>query len=249
MDLHEVFATWRAKHARPGWTPVCRFDGALDGGQFGGSPRIPPGETWPMCGVCKAPLQLFVQLPTARVPRRIQGDGGWLQVFECTVDGCPSWEPFGGANLVRLIPGAAPITPHPGGEPFPTRAITGWTELVEYPHNEDHEELGLTYKHDHPRDKTTATCPALGLVGFDIPYQSSDQIAVPARGDKLGGWPWWHMSAEYPSCPRCAGRMAYLLQLDSEDHLPYNFGDGGTAHVTQCPSHPEVLAYGWERND
>jgi hypothetical protein len=39
--------------------------------------------------------------------------------------------------------------------------------------------------------------------------------------------------------------MRLLLQIDSEDHLPVSFGDGGCAHLTYCPKHPKVMAFGW----
>ncbi|WP_299176531.1 hypothetical protein [uncultured Neptuniibacter sp.] len=35
--------------------------------------------------------------------------------------------------------------------------------------------------------------------------------------------------------------MDLLFQIDSEDNLPYMFGDAGSAHITQCPNHPETL--------
>jgi uncharacterized protein YwqG len=39
--------------------------------------------------------------------------------------------------------------------------------------------------------------------------------------------------------------MEYVFQIDSEDNLPLMWGDMGTAHVTRCPTHREVLALGW----
>jgi hypothetical protein len=39
--------------------------------------------------------------------------------------------------------------------------------------------------------------------------------------------------------------MRHVFQLDSEDHLPFLFGDAGTGHLTQCPQHHEVVAFGW----
>ena len=36
-----------------------------------------------------------------------------------------------------------------------------------------------------------------------------------------------------------------IFQLDSEDHVPFMFGDVGTGHITQCPEHLEVVAFGW----
>lgn len=72
------------------------------------------------------------------------------------------------------------------------------------------------------------------------------QEAVPnATGDKLGGWPAWVQGVEYPDCPRCGARMALLFQLDSEENVPWMFGDVGCGHVTRCPAHPDEVAFGW----
>jgi uncharacterized protein YwqG len=39
--------------------------------------------------------------------------------------------------------------------------------------------------------------------------------------------------------------MRMVFQLDSEKSLPFMFGDAGIGHVTQCPDHLEVVAFGW----
>jgi hypothetical protein len=39
--------------------------------------------------------------------------------------------------------------------------------------------------------------------------------------------------------------MGHVFQVDSEDHVPFMFGDAGCGHVTQCPDHKEVVAFGW----
>jgi hypothetical protein len=64
-------------------------------------------------------------------------------------------------------------------------------------------------------------------------------------GDKLASWPAWIQNVEYPNCPRCARRMAHLFQVDSEHNVPFMFGDAGCGHITQCPEHKEVVAFGW----
>ncbi len=73
----------------------------------------------------------------------------------------------------------------------------------------------------------------------------AETVATAASGDKLAGWPVWVQGMEHPSCPRCGRRMWLVFQLDSEDHLPFMFGDMGTGHLTQCPEHLEVVAFGW----
>ncbi len=36
-----------------------------------------------------------------------------------------------------------------------------------------------------------------------------------------------------------------LFQMNSEQTLPWMFGDVGIGHVTQCPTHPTEVAFGW----
>jgi uncharacterized protein YwqG len=92
---------------------------------------------------------------------------------------------------------------------------------------------------------------SLSAFGLDLEAQDDDgrelaeTISAAAAGDKLGGWPHWIQGVEYPSCPRCAARMALVFQLDSNDNLDFMFGDAGVAHVTQCPQHPDVVALAW----
>ena len=73
----------------------------------------------------------------------------------------------------------------------------------------------------------------------------AEEIASSEPGDKLAGWPAWVQGVEYPNCPRCGRRMAHVFQVDSEDHVPFMFGDAGCGHITQCPEHKEVVAFGW----
>jgi uncharacterized protein YwqG len=67
----------------------------------------------------------------------------------------------------------------------------------------------------------------------------------PVEKDKLLGWPYWVQSLEYPECPDCGKEMSLVFQIDSEDNLPYMFGDCGCGHITQCKDHPERLAFAW----
>jgi uncharacterized protein YwqG len=66
-----------------------------------------------------------------------------------------------------------------------------------------------------------------------------------ALGDKLGGWPFWVQEVSYPACTQCATPMTLVFQLASEDNLPFMWGDGGTAHITQCPYHQAQLTFDW----
>ncbi len=62
-------------------------------------------------------------------------------------------------------------------------------------------------------------------------------------GGKLGGWPYWVQREEYPKCEICGKRMRLVFSLDSCDNLPHRWGDNEVAHLPQCVTHKEVLAY------
>lgn len=196
-------------------------------------------------------MQFFLQLPLESLPAGagVRGEG-MLQLFCCSLDdgSCETWSPFSGTQLVRLITGAAAPAPHPRGlTPFPVRSVKGWNELVDYPHPEEHRGLGLVYDYDFAKKRVSAACAELGIALRDLDIESNvaETIAAAEMGDKLGGWPAWIQSAEYPACPECSRTMELVFQVDSEDNIPHMFGDAGCGHITQCPDHPQVLAFGW----
>jgi uncharacterized protein YwqG len=67
----------------------------------------------------------------------------------------------------------------------------------------------------------------------------------PKENDKLWGYPFWIQGEEYPACPDCGAKMRLVFQIDSDDHLPYAFGDAGCGHLTQCAKHRDRLAFAW----
>ncbi|MFK8017506.1 MAG: DUF1963 domain-containing protein [Gammaproteobacteria bacterium] len=202
--------------------------------KFSGSACIPVGEGWPECPNCENPMQLFLQLDGADLPQERSGSfgGGMLQMFYCTnseplceVD-CEAFFPFSRSSLVRVIDKTgADIQPSPVVDPFPAVSIVGWERFDDYPNWEE-----------------------LRAQGLELPDEQSDELAeagFPRAGEKLFGWPAWIQGVEYPECPDCGARMNLLFQIDSENNLPYMFGDVGCGHITQCPTHPEQLAFGW----
>jgi len=58
---------------------------------------------------------------------------------------------------------------------------------------------------------------------LDDGCELAEAISTAAAGDELGGWPRWSQGVEYPSCPRCAARMALVFHLDSEDNFPRRY--------------------------
>ena len=196
-------------------------------------------------------MQFFLQLPLEGLPAGSKvGGEGMLQLFYCSVDDgtCETWSPFSGTHLVRLLTGAATLAQHPAGlAPLPMRSVESWNELLDYPHPEEHEELGLTYDYDFTKKRVSVSCAEFGIALRDLDFAMdvAETISNAEVGDKLSGWPAWIQSAEYPACPECSRAMELVFQVDSEDNIPHMFGDVGCGHITQCADHPHMLAFGW----
>jgi hypothetical protein len=176
-----------------------------------------------------------------------------LQLFYCCRGECQGfggWEPFADdLSRVRVV--------HPKGRAlksdipdqrgyFPAKRITGWARFTDLPQPPEHEELGLSYTYNFKARTVKLECAEFGLVFEEIgDGYLAETIAKSELGDKLAGWPAWMQNAEYPSCPRCGQRMVYVFQLDSEDGVPFMYGDAGCGHITQCPQHKDAVAFGW----
>lgn len=247
---------WLERQWRAAWRPVIEKD-VPGRSQIGGPPLLRHGEEWPICARCGKGRELFLQLDSRDLPHGAQWMGsGVLQVFYCTrcdaeLEG---WAPFSQAHVVRLVPSddLVPASPGPWGT-LPPAAIAGWETFDDLPDPAEHDELGLNLDYDFQRKTIAVHCPSIGvrIDGLDLEAHDDDgrelaeAISAAAAGDKLGGWPHWVQGVEYPNCPRCAARMAPVFQLDSNYNLDFMFGDGGVAHVTQCPQHPDVVAFAW----
>jgi uncharacterized protein YwqG len=258
MQKDEIIKTlgpWLARNRRPAWKPVVEpGDGPPTAAKFCGTPWTGPDAPWPDCGHCRQPLQPFLQLDLADLPAELgQPFGtGLLQLFYCVRGECQGyggWEPFADdLSRVRIVhpTGGGGEPPVPTDPAFPAKRIVGWTPFADLPGPQEHDEIGLTYTYDFGHGTLRLECPE---VGFDVTNPMSacpaEEIATATHGDKLGGWPAWVQGVEYPSCPRCGKRMALVFQVDSEDNVPFMFGDVGCGHVTQCPEHKEVVAFGW----
>jgi len=259
MRTEEIVRTlepWRARHRRPAWTPVVEAgDGPATGSKFCGTPWVGTDTPWPDCGHCRKPLRLFLQLDLGDLPAELGRPfgTGLLQLFYCTRDECQGyggWEPFADdLSRVRVVQpsGRGVEAAAPRQDPaFPAKRIVGWERFIDLPKPSEHEELGLTYTYDHGAGTVRLGCGELGLVFENVrdPHLA-ETIANSELGDKLAGWPAWVQNVEYPDCPRCGRRMVHVFQVDSEDNVPFMFGDSGCGHVTQCPDHKEVVAFGW----
>jgi hypothetical protein len=217
------------------WFPVVEpLEDDAAASKFGGVPLTPAGSAWPACGNCHQPLALFVQVDSGHLPPeagRPFGDGV-LQVFYCLskhpcceVD-AQAYFPFSPATLVRVL-GDDVVASGPASAakpPFYTGRITSWRRAEDYPNDEEQGALGITL-------------PEAILTSVADVY--------PRAGAKLGGWPAWVQGIEYPTCRTCSQPMSYVLQIDSDDHIPYMFGDAGCGHVFRCDRHPGEMTFGW----
>lgn len=242
-------APWKNAQRRPAWKPrTVDGPGQPTGSRFGGAAWLTDGMP-PACKRCKQPMPLLVQLDLDATP----GDlgPGLLQAFYCADPdcelACEGWSPFADMHLVRLVEKKDGVLARTRSTDHPPRAIASWDPKGDLPSPEDHGELGLAMKYDFATKTVAIRCASVGLdeaaVGIDD--LTAEQIADAESGDKLLGWPRWVQGAEYPTCPRCESRMRYLFQLGSEDHLPVMWGDAGTAHVSQCQTHRDVLTIAW----
>jgi hypothetical protein len=243
-------AGWKGAHRRPAWKPRVS-DGVSSpaGSRFGGVPFSPDGQR-PLCGQCRQPLPLLLQLDLESTPGGL--GTGLLQVFYCANPDCEQardgWSPFSVIHLARIVDakGGGGLA-QAASDDHPPRTIVGWDPIDDLPSPREHEELGLELEYDFEAQTVAFRCPAVGLqtppIGIDD--LTAEQIANPEAGDKLLGWPHWIQGVEYPTCPKCRSRMRVLFQLDSEDNVPVMWGDAGIAHISQCPNHRDVLTMAW----
>lgn len=253
-EILQQLAPWREVYQRPAWKPIVQEgDGEVTASKFSGMPWLAEDEAYPCCQSCQGAMPLFLQLNLADLPAELTGrfGKGLLQLFYCTSDDCDGdgWEPFSDNKLVRLVqPSDRAQSLSTANYPsFPAKTIVGWTTLNDYPSPAEHDELGLIFTYDFSANTVKIQCPSLGLETAALPMAAveAEAVAIAEPGDKLAGWPYWVQGVEYPNCPECDRRMELVFQLDSEDNLPFMFGDVGCGHITQCPEHKEVVTFAW----
>jgi uncharacterized protein YwqG len=257
MNRDEVLkqlAPWREKSVRPTWKPVVsESDGPANASKFSGTPWLSEEEAWPTCVGCNNPLQLFLQLNLSQLPVELgmRYGVGLLQLSYCVNFDCDAsndaWEPFSEPTVARVVQPIGPERRNVTAPPnhFPPRTIAGWDIDADFPSPEERAGLGLQYEYDFKTRRVTIRWPETGLQLTDIDFETADAVSNPQTGDKLSGWPYWVQGVEYPDCPQCGQRMELVFQLDSEKNLPFMFGDVGCGHITQCPTHKGVVAFGW----
>lgn len=255
---------WFERHARTAYMPVVAAgQGADRASRFNGAPFLAEGEDWPACKICAKPMPLFLQLDLDDLPREYAArfGSGLLQLFYCAGE-CEdafqqseAWAPFDHAGkLARVVPKDAPgamAAPQEVSLNATPVAITGWTPVREGCNSEEAGEHGVKseYKREGHKHVGRYICEEVkadtGWIGDGDQDKLHEQIFNPHNRDKLGGWPHWIQGVEYPNCPQCDTRMQLVFQIDSNDNVPHMFGDVGCGHITQCPTHKDVVTFGW----
>jgi hypothetical protein len=263
-ELRQRLGPWLESHRRPAWLPICEArDGPSTASKFAGTPWLAEGESWPACGSCRRPLDLFLQLNLSELPQELDGrfGSGVLQFFYCRHTSssgdcrCEGFEPFADCHHVRMVqPDSSAGRPEvpAGAGSFAPKTIVGWNRIDDYPRWDELEELGLVFHFDDESSKKWPgssrmwiACPDIGLVSDQFPVGTDFEYLDRCNGsDKLAGWPCWIQGVEYPNCPRC-GRRMQLVFKHTGDEMPFMFGDMGIGHITQCPEHQEVVAFSW----
>lgn len=254
-DALAALRPWIEKHKRSAWIPrTSNQELGPETSKFSGHPLLMTSEGWPICNSCNQPLELFLQLDLDTIPHDLnqQFGSGVLQLFYCVrTTSCEGgWEPFSAqCTLCRIVSRMQTEPAADNKNQFSPKAIIGWDQIVDYPNPSEHERLGLTidYHFDAvPFQPMELRCPELALHFVGKEYiDIVEESVTSADGDKLGGWPNWIQGVEYPLCPDCGTEMACIMQIDSEDNVPFMFGDCGTGHITQCPIHKQIVAFGW----
>ncbi len=252
-DIFRKLSPWLKQHRRQAWEPVTKDgDGALTDSKFSGTPLLPDGS-WPRCGMCKLPMQLFLQLDLDALPKELGGrfGSGLLQFFFCTNSKSQCFiqgygDPFAACQVVRVVePVDSAIMPDlPAIEGyFPAKRIVRWKARKDHPALPEHSKYGLTV------DDDVLDCPEARIEEYDdLDFEEYVEWSEERcfTGDKLAGWPAWKQNIEYSKCPKCRSLMdSFVFQFGSREHIPYMFADGGRGQILQCPTHKDSLGFVW----
>ncbi len=240
----------RAKLAplrRPVFVPVLGEPGGdAARSRLPGVPLLATGEEWPRCGECAAAMPLALQLARADAPAEpapiFPPRATHLQFFYCTSGDCgvrDAASPASRNKLIRFIESGEPASSVPEFDHgFAPRDIVRFERHEETPADDDvpglDDELREAREQlaDRARDGDAS--------------EEEETLAGPRTGEKLLGWPNWTQGSEWESCPRCSERLALVFQVDADEGpLEMLFAADGTGHLSQCPRHPDVLAFRW----
>lgn len=167
-----------------------------------------------------------------------------MQLFFCRNEKANCSDSGPRSHLVRMVRVSKAPPPKPPKKKiegsFSPKCIEGWKDFGEMPR---WVELG-----DSTSKSMGRKLAALGFEYFDGDDDVGEGPGVsPQLGDKLLGWPCWIDKPEMQCSMRgCKSKLQHVFQVDSEDNVPWMWGDSGTAWIFQCPTHHEVLMLEWQ---
>jgi hypothetical protein len=216
----------------------------------GGPLMWPADEPWPECdgpsgydhdvntpGEAAAPLVPVVQLLAGDVPELPFPDGtDVLQVLWCPFDHEPFTAPRPQVRWRRRADVGARLsampTPDAGSDPdlVPRACVVAPERVVEYP------------THDLPGAVWSQIRDAVERVARETGWEYETDLAV-ASGVKVGGYPGWTQSPEWPTCG-CGATMEHLLTIDS-----WEFSRGDERRWIPVEDRPAMAGWGWDTDD
>jgi len=209
------------KYSRPAWLwTIAHGESAVDATRIGGRSLMGEAEQWPNCGDCKNPLTFMIQCNLDTLPDGMKDhDSGILRFFYCMHEDCVGmggWEAFDPQHHLSILQGYGHTKAAPSGTVvIPPTYLSQTNQIDDVPHWEDRTDTAV-----------------------------QDEPANAHYGHKFAGWLCWIQGPERPNCPDCKTVMEPFIQLDEDATRDFNFG-GGIGHISQCPNHPDSLAFGW----
>lgn len=234
-------------YQRKVWIPITQDKkGKLTDSKFCGTAFLLENETFPLCKECKEPMQLLLQVNLETLPIEYLSNfpenfgEGYIQLFYCTNEetDCGSkclLNAMGeeeGYHLIRFIQKGRVnekniSTISKSNLQFSEKVIIGWKEEgFEYPstlENINFKSLGIEMNDE---------------IEFSKYYSLIDS-------EKIGGWPVWINDKEWETCTKCKNDLEILIQISSNNTIPYIFGDYGIGHIFICTKHKEELLFLW----
>lgn len=206
------------KPGDPGPLPVTKI---------GGTPWWPKGLARPICGH-RHEMAFLAQVLLGDVPQ-FSTDPALLSFHyceECARNGRMSWGRGDGGQDVRLFPAVSESQPDGRGvvadSSLPPHRVT-LSAVEEIPGFEDISE--------EQRDRI----PTSALTAKDDFDEHVYRGLVHVRRCKVGGWPSWQQSPEWPECPK-SGRMTFVAQIDWDLGRDMPWAGGGYAYLFACPA-------------
>ncbi|MFN8672331.1 MAG: DUF1963 domain-containing protein [Candidatus Sericytochromatia bacterium] len=250
--------------AKKVYLPKIRRDlSGIDSSKFGGIPFIKINEEYPLCPCCEKPLTLLVQLNldtiNPDVKKTIGIKNGMIQLFYCVDEdeGCGE-DDDNEAYFLRYLKSSEIVLHENNKIPentiiFPEKVIFDWLDMgYEYPSEWDENQefkasssiniIESNYTNKIPEDFLEQLMDE-DLDLDDINYLMNNLIS---SGDKIGGNPYWIQWPRHHYCNICNQELSIVMQIASEDNIPYMFSDGGIGHIYICKKHKNEIYFYWD---